>query len=83
MLTRLRARGFKNLVDVELRFGPLTCVAGPNGVGKSNVFDAIRFLSLLADKPFVIHVAKDGRAQLRVACRKRDKGRQSGRPGQR
>lgn len=53
MLTRLRVRGFKNLLDADLRFGPLTCIAGGNGAGKSNVFDAIRFLSELADKPFV------------------------------
>lgn len=50
MLTRLRVSGFKNLVDVDVRFGPFTCIAGPNGVGKSNLFDAIRFLSALADK---------------------------------
>ena len=49
MLTRLYVSGFKNLVDTEIRFGPLTCIAGPNGVGKSSVFDAIHFLSLLAD----------------------------------
>ncbi len=53
MLIRLRVRGFKNLFDADLRFGPLTCVAGGNGAGKSNVFDAIRFLSELADKPFI------------------------------
>ncbi|MBB3274846.1 MULTISPECIES: ATP-binding protein [unclassified Pseudoxanthomonas] len=53
MLTRLRIKGFKNLIDVDIRFGPLTCIAGPNSVGKSNLFDAIRFLSELADKPFV------------------------------
>lgn len=53
MLTRLRASGFKNLVDVEVRFGPFTCIAGLNGVGKSNLFDAVRFLAVLADKPFV------------------------------
>ena len=53
MLTRLRVSGFKNLVDVDLRLGPFTCVAGPNGVGKSNLFDAVRFLSLLADRPLV------------------------------
>jgi AAA15 family ATPase/GTPase len=49
MLTRLKVNGFKNLVDVDVRFGPFTCIAGANGVGKSNLFDAIRFLSLLAD----------------------------------
>lgn len=53
MLTRLKVNGFKNLVDVDVYFGPFTCVAGANGVGKSNLFDAIRFLSALADKPLV------------------------------
>jgi predicted ATPase len=50
MLTRLKVRGFKNLADVDVRFGPFTCIAGPNGVGKSNLFDAIHFLSLLAER---------------------------------
>lgn len=49
MLTRLEADGFKNLIDFAVDFGPYTCIAGPNGIGKSNVFDAIHFLSLLAD----------------------------------
>ena len=49
MLLRLHVKGFKNLKDVEVRFGPLTCFVGPNGVGKSNLFDAIQFLRALAD----------------------------------
>src|SRR4030042_7126530 len=53
MLTRLKCSGFKNLVNVDVRFGPFTCIAGPNGVGKSNLFDAIRFLSALADRPLM------------------------------
>jgi predicted ATPase len=53
MLTRLKVSGFKNLVDVDVRFGPFTCIAGVNGVGKSNLFDAIRFLSSLADLPLI------------------------------
>lgn len=53
MLTRLKVSGFKNLVDVDIRFGPVTCIAGANGVGKSNLFDAITFLSALADRPLV------------------------------
>ncbi len=53
MLTRLKVNGFKNLADIDVRFGPFTCVAGANGVGKSNLFDAIAFLSALADKPLI------------------------------
>ena len=52
MLTRLRVSGFKNLVDADVSFGPFTCIAGANGVGKSNLLDAIHFLSSLADKNF-------------------------------
>lgn len=53
MLTRLKVSGFKNLVDVDVRFGPFTCIAGANGTGKSNLFDAIRFLSALSDRPLM------------------------------
>ncbi len=49
MLTRLEVNGFKNLVDFSVDFGPFTCITGPAGVGKSNFFDAIRFLSLLTE----------------------------------
>lgn len=53
MLTRLKVNGFKNLVNVDIRFGAFTCIAGANGVGKSNLFDAIKFLSDLADRPLI------------------------------
>lgn len=53
MLTRLKIAGFKNLLDVDLAFGPFTCIAGGNAVGKSNLFDAIMFLSALADRPLI------------------------------
>jgi predicted ATPase len=53
VLTRLEAKGFKNLRDLEVEFGPFTCIAGANGVGKSNIFDAIQFLAELADRPLM------------------------------
>jgi predicted ATPase len=53
MLTRLEVQGFKNLLDVKVDFGPFTCIAGANGMGKSNVFDAIEFLSYLATDSLV------------------------------
>lgn len=45
MLTRIEVHGFKNLLNLSIDFGPFTCIAGENGTGKSNVFDAIQFLS--------------------------------------
>ncbi len=50
MLLRLKVQGFKNLRDIDVRFGPLTCFVGRNGVGKSNIFDAIQFLRFLSDR---------------------------------
>ncbi len=58
MLTHLRAEGFKSLLDVEVFFGPFTCLIGTNAAGKSNIFDAIRFLSLLAQYPIMEAVAR-------------------------
>ena len=53
MLTRLKVSGFKNLIDIDVPLGPFTCVAGVNGTGKSNLFDAIHFLSALADNTLI------------------------------
>ncbi len=40
-------------MDVDVYFGPFTCIAGGNAVGKSNLFDAIMFLSSLTDVPLL------------------------------
>lgn len=53
MLTRLEVNGFKNLINFNVTFGPFNCIAGLNGVGKSNIFDTIRFLALLADNSII------------------------------
>ena len=55
MIIRLKVNGFKNLVDVDVRFGPFTCIAGVNGVGKHLLFD---------------HSAKDWRATVVKAGRR-------------
>jgi predicted ATPase len=61
MITRFKVKGFKNLVDVDIQFGPFTCIAGVNGVGKSNLFDAIQFLSTLASGELLFEAAKSVR----------------------
>ena len=48
MLTRIEIDGFKTFEHFALDLEPLTAIVGPNASGKSNLFDALRFLSLLA-----------------------------------
>jgi energy-coupling factor transporter ATP-binding protein EcfA2 len=57
MLLRLEVRGFKNLVDTEIHFGPFVCIAGANGVGKSNLFDVLEFLSGSARQKSLVEAA--------------------------
>jgi predicted ATPase len=48
MLTRIEISGFKSFESFGLDLRPLTAIVGPNASGKSNLFDALRFLSLLS-----------------------------------
>ena len=48
MLTRIEVSGFKSFDSFGLDLRPLTAIVGPNASGKSNLFDALRFVSLLA-----------------------------------
>lgn len=45
MLRRVHIKGYKSLVDVEVRLSPLSVLLGPNAAGKSNFLDALQLLS--------------------------------------
>lgn len=45
MLKRVHIKGYKSLVDVEVKLEPLTMLFGPNAAGKSNFLDALQLLS--------------------------------------
>jgi len=48
MLARIKLRHFRNYEDLDLDLGPgLTLVIGANGQGKSNLLEAVYYLSLL------------------------------------
>ncbi len=49
MITRIKINGFKSFQNFDMRFTPLTIVAGVNASGKSNLFDALQLLSRLAE----------------------------------
>jgi len=48
MITRLEITGFKSFDRFDINLAPFVVVAGVNGAGKSNLFDAIMLLSRLA-----------------------------------
>jgi predicted ATPase len=48
MFTKIEIDGFKSFREFSLDLGPFSAVVGPNASGKSNLFDAIKFLSHLA-----------------------------------
>jgi len=48
MLTRIEIDGFKSFRNLAVDLHPFTVIAGPNAAGKSNFFDALRFLSRIA-----------------------------------
>ena len=64
MLVALSIKNFKSNREAHVRFGPFTCFVGHNGVSKSNLFDAIHFLSSLArnvsDAATEVRRASDG-----------------------
>lgn len=47
-ITRLQVKNWRNFKSLDLALMPRTVVVGPNAVGKSNLLDAIRFLSEVA-----------------------------------
>lgn len=49
MITRLEIDGFKTFENFAIDLRPFSAVVGPNASGKSNLFDALKFLSLLAE----------------------------------
>jgi predicted ATPase len=62
MLTRLEIDGFKTFESLGIDLLPFTVVLGTNAAGKSNLFDAIRLLSLLATHD-VAEAMKDMRGE--------------------
>ena len=48
MLKRIKIKGYKSLVDVDVSLRPLSVLFGPNAAGKSNFLDALQLLSRIA-----------------------------------
>lgn len=63
MITYIYIDGFKSFSDFEMYFSPLTVVAGVNASGKSNLFDAMQFLSILSQGEKIASAMRGSRGE--------------------
>src|SRR6266702_6307422 len=49
MIQQMSLKNYKTLRDASITFGPVSIILGPTGVGKSNLFDALRLLKSIGD----------------------------------
>lgn len=60
MITYIEIDGFKAFHQFKMEFTPFTVIAGANAAGKSNLFDALRFLQVIVMSD---NIKKDAQAQ--------------------
>ena len=60
MITTVAISGYRSLRDVVVPLGRLTVVSGANGVGKSNLYRALRLLAETAQGGVVNALAREG-----------------------
>ncbi|MCX6857916.1 MAG: AAA family ATPase [Verrucomicrobia bacterium] len=60
MIQSLRLSGYRSLRDLRLRLGRVTLLNGANGVGKTNIYRALRLVSSMARGGFTEAVANEG-----------------------
>lgn len=64
MITHIKINGFKSFHNFEMEFTPLTIIAGTNASGKSNLFDALIFMSKLAETDNIKKALKGQRGEF-------------------
>lgn len=70
MITELRLQNWKSFADAKIFIDPLTIVIGTNASGKSNIFDALKFLRALSTPRYVTEVLNELRGGVSGAIRR-------------
>src|SRR5258708_37648144 len=64
MITRIEIDGFKSFHNFAFNFRPFQVFIGPNGVGKTNLFEAIVLLANFANEETFEAAARQSRGEL-------------------
>lgn len=64
MITFIKINGFKSFQNFEMEFAPFTVIAWVNASGKSNLFDALKLLSRLAETDNLKKAFKEQRGEF-------------------
>ena len=49
MIRQIKIRGFKSITELDIELGVVNCFIGANGVGKSNILEAVGVLGAAAN----------------------------------
>ncbi|MFP1187349.1 AAA family ATPase [Klebsiella pneumoniae] len=60
MIQYIRIQNFRSVKDIALELGPLNIVFGPNGCGKSNIYNAIHLLTAAAEGRLSGFISEEG-----------------------
>lgn len=60
MLRKIHVQGYRSLRDFRVKLAKVTLVTGENGVGKSNVYQALAYTQKMAQGTFAAAVAEEG-----------------------
>ncbi len=64
MIQYIRIQNFRSVRDIALELGPLNIVFGPNGCGKSNIYNAIHLLTAAADGRLSGFISEEGALKI-------------------
>src|SRR5437762_2455388 len=60
LIKELQVAGYRSVRDVRLRLKNLNVLSGPNGCGKSNLYNAVFLLAKAASGGFARSIAEEG-----------------------